>query len=81
MIYKYLSAVIESHPETAQSLHLDRPFPELLEYAMSLDFEGMDVTDHGHVPYVIILTRVLEEWKREVRSPLFFIQLHPNHYV
>ncbi|KAF8154800.1 hypothetical protein B0H34DRAFT_538059 [Crassisporium funariophilum] len=56
--------VIESHPETAPSLRIDKPFPALLEYAMSLDFENMDVTDHGHVPYVIILVRVLEEWKK-----------------
>ncbi|KAH9476223.1 NEDD8-activating enzyme E1 regulatory subunit [Psilocybe cubensis] len=56
--------VIESHPETAQSLQIDRPFPALLDYAMSLDFENMDVTDHGHVPYVVILVRVLEEWKK-----------------
>ncbi|KAF9531366.1 hypothetical protein CPB83DRAFT_848913 [Crepidotus variabilis] len=57
-------AVIESHPETAQSLQIDKPFPALLKYATSLDFENMDVTDHGHVPFVIILVRVLEEWKK-----------------
>ncbi|KAF8965437.1 hypothetical protein BDZ97DRAFT_1918283 [Flammula alnicola] len=57
-------AVIESHPETAQSLQIDKPFPALLDYAVSLDFENMDVTDHGHVPYVIILVRLLEEWKK-----------------
>ncbi|KAF9552843.1 hypothetical protein CPC08DRAFT_698258 [Agrocybe pediades] len=56
--------VIESHPETAQSLQIDKPFPALLEYAMGLDFENMDVTDHGHVPYVIVLVRLLEEWKK-----------------
>jgi amyloid beta precursor protein binding protein 1 len=33
---------------------------------MSLDFENMDVTDHGHIPYVIILVRLLEEWKKTV---------------
>ena len=26
----------------------------------------MDVTDHGHVPYVIILVHVLEKWKKSV---------------
>ena len=26
----------------------------------------MDVTDHGHIPYVYILVRVLEEWKKSV---------------
>ena len=33
---------------------------------MSLDFDNMDVTDHGHVPYLVILVRVLEEWKKQV---------------
>lgn len=39
---------------------------------MSLDFNAMDPTDHGHVPYVIILVRVLEEWKRSVRFSLIY---------
>lgn len=58
-------AVIDSHLEdTTPSLRIDKPFPALLEKAMSIDFDGMDVTDHGHVPYVYILVRVLEEWKQ-----------------
>ena len=31
---------------------------------MSIDFENMDVIDHGHIPYVVILIRVLEDWKK-----------------
>jgi hypothetical protein len=27
----------------------------------------MDPTEHGHIPYVIILVRVLEDWKKEVQ--------------
>ena len=27
----------------------------------------MDPTDHSHVPYVFILVRVLEDWKKGVR--------------
>ncbi|KAF9043093.1 hypothetical protein BJ165DRAFT_1348611 [Panaeolus papilionaceus] len=56
--------VIESHSETTPSLRIDKAFPALLEYATTLDFENMDVTDHGHIPYVIILVRVLEDWKK-----------------
>lgn len=72
VVFRFLASnisrvVIESHPETTQSLQIDKPFPALLEYAMSLDFENMDVTDHGHIPYVIILVRLLEEWKQTVR--------------
>lgn len=55
--------VIDSHIDTSPSLRIDKPFPALLKHATSLDLENMDVTDHGHVPYVYILVRVLEEWK------------------
>ncbi|THH11177.1 hypothetical protein EW146_g8138 [Bondarzewia mesenterica] len=56
--------VIESHTETAPSLRIDKPFPALLEHATSLDFAGMDPTDHGHIPYIVILVRALEDWKK-----------------
>ncbi|KAF8996001.1 hypothetical protein BDQ17DRAFT_1310631 [Cyathus striatus] len=56
--------IIESHSETAPSLRIDKPFPALKDYSLSLDFENMDPTDHGHVPYVIILARALEGWKK-----------------
>ena len=59
--------VIESHSDTAPSLRISTPFPSLLQHAMSLDFDTMDPTDHGHVPYVVILVRALEDWKRSVR--------------
>lgn len=57
-------AVIESHTETAPSLRIDKAFPALLDYSLALDFANMDPTDHTHVPYVIILVRALEEWKK-----------------
>ncbi|EAU87007.2 ubiquitin activating enzyme [Coprinopsis cinerea okayama7 len=57
-------AIIESHLESSPSLRIDKPFPALLEHSLSLDFENMDVTDHGHIPYVYILVRVLEEWRK-----------------
>lgn len=56
--------VIDSHSETLPSLRIDKPFPALLEHAMALDFANMDPVEHAHVPYVVILVRVLEEWKR-----------------
>lgn len=60
--------VIESHSETAPSLRIDKAFPALLEYSLALDFNAMDPTDHGHVPYVIILVRALDDWKKSVSS-------------
>ncbi|KAH9048046.1 hypothetical protein EDB84DRAFT_1557192 [Lactarius hengduanensis] len=55
--------VIESHSETSPSLRIDNPFPALLQAARALDFDAMDTTDHGHIPYVYILVRALDDWK------------------
>lgn len=60
-------SVIDSHPDNAPSLRIDNPFPALLEYSTSLDLASMDSTDLGHVPYVYILIRAMEEWKVSVR--------------
>ena len=62
--------VIESHTETSPSMRIDKPFPALLEAARALDFDSMDTTDHGHIPYVYILVRALEDWKAAVCHPL-----------
>lgn len=64
--YFHPGLVIESHSENMPSLRIDKPFPSLLQHAMSLDLANMDPTDHGHVPYVVILVRVMEEWKSSV---------------
>ncbi|KAG2033554.1 hypothetical protein BDR03DRAFT_925430 [Suillus americanus] len=56
--------IIESHSETSPSLRIDKPFPALKEHALSLEFDKMDSTEHGHTPYVVILVRALEDWKK-----------------
>ncbi|KAG2142940.1 hypothetical protein DEU56DRAFT_884437 [Suillus clintonianus] len=56
--------IIESHSETSPSLRIDKPFPALREHALSLEFDKMDPTEHGHIPYVVILVRALEDWKK-----------------
>ncbi|KAI9456743.1 hypothetical protein F5148DRAFT_365848 [Russula earlei] len=55
--------IIESHTETAPSIRIDKPFPALLQAAQALEFDSMDTTDHGHIPYVYILVRALDDWK------------------
>lgn len=60
------SVVITTHSDNAASLRIDKPFPSLLAHAFSLNFDKMDVTDHGHIPFVVILVRVLQEWKNDV---------------
>lgn len=53
------------------------PFPALRDHALALDFDAMDPTEHSHIPYIVILVRALEDWKRSVRqSPPFLI--HSN---
>jgi hypothetical protein len=44
---------------------------------MSLDFDNMDTTDHGHIPYVIILIRAMQDWKNAVRMAIFYTA----HYI
>ncbi|CDZ96241.1 NEDD8-activating complex, APP-BP1/UBA5 component [Phaffia rhodozyma] len=56
--------IVDTHPASLTSLRIDNPFPALLEHANSLDFESMDSMQHGNIPFVIILIRALEEWKR-----------------
>ncbi|KAF9260639.1 hypothetical protein L218DRAFT_962225 [Marasmius fiardii PR-910] len=57
--------IIESHTETAPSLRIDKAFPALYDYSTNLDFDKLDPTDHGHVPYVIILVQLLDKWRKE----------------
>lgn len=64
----WLILVIESHAETIPSLRVDKPFEALIKHSLELDFKNMDPTDHGHVPYIVILVRAMEEWKASVRS-------------
>lgn len=66
--YILLSKVIESHSETLPSLRIDKPFLALRDHALSIDFDAMDPTDHGHIPYVVILVCALEDWKKSVSS-------------
>lgn len=55
--------VIESHSENTVSLRIDKPFPALVDFARSIDFEKLDAMEHRHVPFVVILVRVMEDWK------------------
>ncbi|CCM05676.1 uncharacterized protein FIBRA_07906 [Fibroporia radiculosa] len=50
--------------ETPPSLRITRPFPALLQWARELDFDKLDPTEHGHVPFVIILVRALDDWRK-----------------
>jgi len=60
--------VVETHPEDVLDLRLDCPWPELARLASSINLSEMDDFEHGHVPYVLILLKFLEQWKLKVFS-------------
>ncbi|PIL27214.1 hypothetical protein GSI_10358 [Ganoderma sinense ZZ0214-1] len=62
--------VSQSHSENAPSLRITRPFPALLALARSLDFQNMDPTAHSHIPFVIILVRATDDWRKSHNDSL-----------
>lgn len=40
------------------------------QWALELDLDRMDPTSHAHVPYVPILVRVVDQWRREHNGSL-----------
>jgi NEDD8-activating enzyme E1 regulatory subunit len=64
-----LMVVVETHPEDVVDLRLDCPWPELAKLASTIDLSEMDDFEHGHVPYIFILLKFLEQWKTTVRTP------------
>ncbi|KAG0254208.1 NEDD8-activating enzyme E1 regulatory subunit [Mortierella polycephala] len=57
--------IVETHPDNVADLRIDTPFPELVTYAKSFDFNTQDSLEFGHIPYVAILLKYMEEWKQE----------------
>jgi hypothetical protein len=58
--------VVETHPEDVVDLRLDSPWPELAKLASTINLEEMDDFEHGHVPYILILLKFLDQWKQLV---------------
>jgi len=57
--------IIESHPDNElKDLRLDMPFSELVEFMDSQQLENMSKNEYMHVPYVVIIYKYLEEWKK-----------------
>ncbi len=58
-------SIIESHPDNVfEDLRLDQPFPQLKEFMDSQDFQAMNKNEYLHTPYVVILYKYLEDWKK-----------------
>ena len=57
--------VIESHPDNYhEDLRLDCPFPALQAHVDKINFDALDNAQHSNVPFLIILLKYLQIWKR-----------------
>lgn len=59
--------IVDTHPdpETVQDLRLLKPWDELKTAEKELgDLTPMSDHDHGHVPWLLLLLRYLEEWRQ-----------------
>ena len=63
--YKRECTVVESKPSDVEvnDLRITNPFQELKEYSLSIKFEELDDLVHSHIPYNVILIRLVEEWR------------------
>uniref|UniRef100_T1JKN5 NEDD8-activating enzyme E1 regulatory subunit n=1 Tax=Strigamia maritima TaxID=126957 RepID=T1JKN5_STRMM len=64
-------SVVESHPDNAhEDLRLDQPFPDLIDYVNNMDFSTMSKKEHSHTPYIVILLKYLDVWKKSHNNNL-----------
>ncbi|GMP54009.1 hypothetical protein CsSME_00019293 [Camellia sinensis var. sinensis] len=57
--------VIESKPDHfLDDLRLNFPWPELRSFAETIDLDVPDPVVHKHIPYVVILVKLAEEWAK-----------------
>lgn len=65
-IIRKQATVIETHdPSKTFDLRIDRPWPELEQFAASFDMKALDDTEHAHVPSVVIFIKALQQWKAD----------------
>lgn len=58
-------AVVESKPEHfLDDLRLNNPWPELKRFADDIDLNVQDPVAHKHIPYVVILVKMADEWAK-----------------
>lgn len=57
-------AIVETHPDNEQvDLRLDVPFQSLADYLDAFDIEAVDLKDHGHIPWIVILYKAAQKWQ------------------
>lgn len=58
--------MIESEPEHfLDDLRLNNPWPELKRFAERFDLNVQDPVVHKHIPYVVILVKMADEWAKK----------------
>ncbi|CAL5186647.1 unnamed protein product [Lathyrus oleraceus] len=58
--------VIELKPELfLDDLRLNNPWPELKRFAEGFDLNVQDPVVHKHIPYVVILVKMADEWTKK----------------
>ncbi|KAJ7981295.1 NEDD8-activating enzyme E1 regulatory subunit [Quillaja saponaria] len=63
--------VIESKPDHfLDDLRLNNPWPELRSFAETIDLNVEDPVAHKHIPYVVILVKLADEWAKSHGSKL-----------
>lgn len=57
-------AIVETHPDNERvDLRLDVTFPALSEYFNGIDINNVDLKDHGHIPWIVILYKAVNQWQ------------------
>ncbi|KFK31127.1 hypothetical protein AALP_AA6G071300 [Arabis alpina] len=55
--------IIDSKPDHfLDDLRLNNPWPELTRFVETIDIKTPDPVVHKHIPYVVILLKIAEEW-------------------
>eukprot|EP00887_Chlorella_sp_A99_P005358 scaffold1.g5358.t1 len=58
-------AVIESKPDSVvDDLRLANPWPELRQYADSIDLATVEEHMHSHIPYAVLLIKAAQQWRK-----------------
>ena len=71
-VYAPEHRVVESKPADKEvlDLHMINPFPELRAFADTFDLASLDDMAHAHVPYVVLLVKLLDMWKGQHNGQL-----------
>ncbi|TIA95807.1 hypothetical protein E3P94_03548 [Wallemia ichthyophaga] len=56
--------IIDTHPDAIVDLRLNKPFEQLKKFVQSTDLNKVSDNDHAHIPYIVVLIKQLDEWKK-----------------